>query len=74
MGGWISTAPTIFRRDKNLPGRFDDWMYKECWKTNNLQVNETWSKVIELYSKHEFFIKKHKILFSYFEENKEKIS
>ena len=22
--------------DKNLPSRFEDWMYKECRKTNNL--------------------------------------
>ena len=35
-GGWISTAARVFRRDKNLPGRFEDWMYKECRKTNNL--------------------------------------
>ena len=35
MGGWISTAAKVFRRDKdmrgeNLPGRFKDWMYREC--------------------------------------------
>ena len=35
MGGWVSTTAKVFRRDKNilgenLPGRFEDWMYREC--------------------------------------------
>ena len=35
MGGWLSTTARIFRHDKNtvgkgLPGKFDDWIYKEC--------------------------------------------
>ena len=35
LGGWISTGAKIFRREKNmrgkkLPGRFADWMYREC--------------------------------------------
>ena len=35
LGGWISTAAKVFRREKNirgenLPGRFEDWMYREC--------------------------------------------
>ena len=35
MGGWLSTAARIFRRDKNtlgksLLGKFEDWIYKEC--------------------------------------------
>ena len=35
MGGWLSTVARVFRRDKNmrgenLPGRFEDWMYREC--------------------------------------------
>ena len=34
-GSWISAAAKVFRREKNihgenLPGRFEDWMYKEC--------------------------------------------
>ena len=34
MGSWISTAATVFRCDKNmrgenLPGRSEDWMYRE---------------------------------------------
>ena len=31
LGGWISTAAKVFRRDKmrgkNLPNRFEDWMF-----------------------------------------------
>ena len=35
MRGWISTAARVFRGDKNmleenLPGRFEDWIYREC--------------------------------------------
>ena len=35
MGGWLSTAARIFRRDKNtlrksFPCKFEDWIYKEC--------------------------------------------
>lgn len=35
LGGWISAAAKVFRREKNvrgenLPGQFEDWMYKEC--------------------------------------------
>ena len=35
LGVWISMAPKVFRCDKsmgkkNLPGRFEDWLYKEC--------------------------------------------
>ena len=36
MEGSISTEARVFRRDKNLPGWFEDWIYKECKKTNNL--------------------------------------
>ena len=35
LGGWISTIAKVFRHDKsmgekNFPGRFEDWLYKEC--------------------------------------------
>ena len=35
LGVWISMASKVFRCDKsmgkkNLPGRFEDWLYKEC--------------------------------------------
>ena len=36
MEGWISTVARVFRRDENLSDRFEDWMYKECRKANNL--------------------------------------
>ena len=40
LGCWISTAAKVFRRDKgmgekNFPGWFEDWLYKEK-KENNL--------------------------------------
>ena len=35
FGGWISVAVKAYRHDKiikgkNLPYRFEDWVYKEC--------------------------------------------
>ena len=35
LGGWISTTAKVFRLnksigEKNLLGRFEDWLYKEC--------------------------------------------
>ena len=35
LGGWISKAAKVFKRNKNmrgenLPVRFEDWIYKEC--------------------------------------------
>ena len=35
LGVWISMASKVFRRDKsmgkkNLPGRFEDCLYKKC--------------------------------------------
>ena len=35
LGGWISMAARVFRREKNmrgenLPGQFEDWMHKNC--------------------------------------------
>ena len=35
LGGWISTVAEVFRCDKsmgekNLPGRFEDQLYREC--------------------------------------------
>ena len=34
LGGWVSTAAKVFRREKNkgkdLLGRFEDWMESEC--------------------------------------------
>ena len=46
LGGWISTAAEIFRfrRDKNvcrkdLPGRFEDWMYRECGMKKQMIYN-----------------------------------
>ena len=35
LGRWMSMTAKVFRRNKsigkkNLPGRFEDWLYKEC--------------------------------------------
>ena len=45
LGGCISTAANVQTRQKyvwkkNLSGRFEDWMFKECQikKTINLQL------------------------------------
>ena len=82
MGGWISTAMRVFRREmlgENLLGRFEDWIYKECRKTNNLYYKNFYKlmklalKLLNCRLNMTFFIKNHKILFSYFEENEEQI-
>ena len=44
LGGWISTAVKVFRREKNrsgenLPGRFQYWMYRECGMKKQLIYN-----------------------------------
>ena len=87
VGGWISTAAKVFRRDKNmreknLPGRFEDWMYREeCGiKKQTIYNHKNLYKLMRLALKllncrvnMTFFVKNHDILFSYFEENKEQI-
>ena len=44
LGGWISTAVKVFRREKNirgenLPGRFEDWIYTECGMKKKTSYN-----------------------------------
>ena len=44
LGGWISTAVKVFRREKNirgenLPGRFEDWIYTECGMKKKASYN-----------------------------------
>ena len=86
MGGWISTAATVFRRDKNilgenLPGRFEDSMYRECgikkqtiYNYKNLyKLMRLAPKLLNCRVKMIFFVKNQEILFSYFEENEEQI-
>ena len=43
LGGWLSTAAKVFRREKNrgkdLPGRFVDWMESECGMKKQTMYN-----------------------------------
>ena len=84
MGGWLLTAARIFRRDKNmlgksLPGKFEDWIYKECSMRKQTTYNyKNLYKLMRLAPKllncrvnMIFFVKNHEILFSYFEESQE---
>ena len=64
LGGWISIASKVYRHEKNLSCRFEDWLYKE-WKIKKqtsynytckyLQVDEPCSKVDELSGKYNIF-------------------
>ena len=82
----MSTAEEVFRRDKNmlgenLPGRFEDWMHRECGiKKQTIYNDKNLYKLMRLALKllncrenMTFFVKNHEILFSYFEENEEQI-
>ena len=86
MGGFISTAPRVVRRDKNmlgenLPVRFEDWMYRECGiKKQTIYNYKNLYKLMRLAPKllncrvnMTFFVKNHEILFSHIEENEEQI-
>ena len=87
MGGWISTAARVFRRDKNilgenLPGRFEDWMYRECgikkqpiYNYKNLyKLMRLALKLLNCRVNMTFFAKSHEILFNHFEETEKQIS
>ena len=84
LGGWISTAVKVFRRDKNmrrenLPGWFDDWMYRECrMKKKTINNYKHLYKLMRIAPKlmnsrvnMAYFVKNHDILMNYFEENEE---
>ena len=86
MGGWISTAARVLRCDKNmlrenLPGRFEDWMCRECGIKKQIIYNyKNLYKLMRLAPKLlncrvnvTFFVKNHEILFNHFEEIKEQI-
>ena len=86
MGGWISTAAKVFRRDKNmrgenLPGRFENQMYRECgikkqtiYNYKNLyKLMRLTLKLLNCKVNMTFFVKNHDILFNYFEEKEEQI-
>ena len=74
MGGWISTAAKVFRRDKkmhgeNFPGRFEDWMYREREIKKRIYNYKNLYKLMRLVPKllncrvnMTFFVKNHEIL------------
>ena len=85
LGGWISTAAKVFRREKNIRGEnlpcpFEDWMYKECGMKKQTTYNyKNLYKLMKIVPKlmncrvsMTYFVLNHDILFNYFkEENKE---
>ena len=86
MGGWISTAARVFRRDKNIlgenfPGQFEDWMYRECGiKKQTIYNYKNLNKLMRLAPKllncrvnMTHFVKNHEILFNHFEDSEEQI-
>ena len=79
-------AAKVFRRDKsmgkkNLPGWFEDWLYKECkikkqtiFNYRNLcKLMSIAPKLITCWVNMTYFVKNHEILLNYFEENEEQI-
>ena len=66
---------------ENLPGRFEDWMYRECGiKKQTIYNYKNLYKLMRLAPKllncrvnMTYFVKNHEILFSYFEENEEQV-
>ena len=83
-GSWISAAAKVFRREKNihgenLPGRFEDWMYKECnMKKQTIYNYKNIYKLMRIVPKlmtcrvnMTYFVLNHDILFNYFNEENE---
>ena len=86
IGGWISIAAKAYRHDKimkerNLHCRSEDWIYRECGiKKQTIYTDRNIYKLVSVAPtllnyrvNMTYFVKNHKILFSYFEENKEQI-
>ena len=78
---WISRAVRVFRRDKNkrgkhFPGRFEDWMYRECrikkqtiYNYRNLyKLMRLAPKLLNCRVNMTYFVNNHEILFKHFEE------
>ena len=72
----------MFRRDKNmcgknLSGRFEDWMFKECqikkqsiYNYKNLyKLMRIAPKLLNCRVNMTYFVKNHNILFNHFQEN-----
>ena len=66
-------------RGKNLPSRFDDWMFRECKiKKKSIYNYKNLYKLMRIAPKllngrvnMTYFVKKHDILFNSFNENEE---
>ena len=83
LGSWIVTASKVFRHDKmqgrNLPGRYDQRMLKECkikmqpmYNYKNLyKLMRIALKLLNCRFKMTYFVKNHDILFNQFNENEE---
>ena len=83
LGGWISTAAKVFRRDKmrgkNLPNQFENWMFKErgIKKQTIYNYKNLYKLMIiapKLYNcrvNMTYFVKNHDILLNYFQEIEE---
>ena len=65
--------------EKNLPGRFEDWMYKECGMEKQTTYNyknlvnlmEIAPKLMNCRVNMTYFVINHDILFNYFSEENE---
>ena len=80
LGGWISTAAKVFRRDKmrgkNLSNRFEDWMFRVCgikkqtiYNYKNLyKLMIIAPKLLNCRVNMTYFVKNHDILLNYFQE------
>ena len=86
LGGWVLTAAKVLSRDKsvgekNLPSRFEDWLYKECkikketiYNYRNLyKLMSIAPKLMNCRVNMTCFVKNHENLLNYFEENEEQI-
>ena len=86
LGRWMSMTAKVFRRNKsigkkNLPGQFEDWLYKECkikkqtvFSCRNLcKLMSIALKLMTCRGNMTYFVKSHEIVFNYFEENEEQI-
>ena len=84
LGGWISTAAKVLRREKNIraensPGRFKDWMYKECgmkkettYDYKNLyKFMKIAPKLMNCRVNMTYFVLNHDVFFNYFKDQNE---
>ena len=85
FGGWISVARMAYKRDKlikrkNLPQRFDDWMYRECGRKkqriydykNLYELMRIDVKFLNCQLNMTYFVKNHEILMASF-KNEEQV-